>query len=309
MLLGYHEFTQDDMMTDNKITEQDVQFKKIVTFSSFNSDFECKLEKGSINTSSLPIYTHESDPLTFQPQSYHLRCSLDELIDDSPISSAEFDKIYYELKGSEVNGFACILSDSMISQCLTRIIMTIQALATTAGKDIDDASNYHNIDPRILCERINDDNYSYLVVKTVVRKFSSQDDEQNFSLDEKKVARWYGIEALKIHAKKLVAPNEFLIKWKTSFPQFYNVPIELRWLQGYYAKPLINRIQYFPKDFLSMDAKKRFQELFEVQGTWELEDIEPFIQELNVKKLKIDKFIIKYARKKTEGKKVVVMAR
>lgn len=183
------------------------------------------------------------------------------------------------------------------------IIVTI--LATTGS--------FSSISIPKLYESIGDaSKFSYSVVKTVITKFAATTAgalQDLYTLDEKAVATWYGIEALKLHAKKLIAPNEFLIKWKGMFPQLYSVPIELSWLCGYFARPLSNRIQYFPKHFLSKDAKERFKELFAVQSSWELEEITPFVEELNVKKLKIEKFIIKYARKRNEGKKVVVMAR
>ena len=121
---------------------------------------------------------------------------------------------------------------------------------------------------------------------------------------------WYGIRALRKYASRTSMPQEeFLVKWKSTFPPFSPFSIDIKMLKGWYFKPALTNIQYVSKDILPLDAKDRFKMLFKLQSQWDLEDISAFVEELNVKGLKIDNFIMKYARKKRVGKRNIVSGR
>ena len=102
---------------------------------------------------------------------------------------------------------------------------------------------------------------------------------------------------------------EFLIKWKSTFPPFFACDIDMDMLRGYYYRPQQEHIQYLAKNTLPTDAKERFQMLFALQSTWDLEDIEPFIEPLNTKGLKPELFVMKYARRRKVRGKVLVSGR
>lgn len=259
---------------------------------------------------SLPVYTGEIGPDLFSPRLQDLQLTCEQLQQDLPISREEFEAYYFENGGLEVNGYACVLLSSFVTECLNMIIATLQQQAVSKGQDISDETIYRDIDLRELSERVEGAKYTYKVLQSVLARFSSAKATlTKYTLNEQKVAVWFGIEALKTHASRPISPGDFLLKWKGFFPSFYSVPIELSWLAGYYARPLANQIQYFPRNALSRDPRKRFAELFTVQSTWELEEIAPYVEELNVKNMKLDKFIIKYARRKKVGKKTVISAR
>ncbi|TDH71595.1 hypothetical protein CCR75_001041 [Bremia lactucae] len=77
--------------------------------------------------------------------------------------------------------------------------------------------------------------------------------------------------------------NEFVQKWKLRVPD--SVPVALEMLRGLAlikhskaGKP--SRIVYFPEDLLSPEPKKRFEQLFQTQEKWTIEQLEPYIKQV-----------------------------
>ena len=152
--------------------------------------------------------------------------------------------------------------------------------------------------------------FSEEVVSTILNKFCSKLENGTFKLRRDIVSQWYGIEALKKFASRAMVPQEeFMIKWKSLFPPYFNCDLEFSALRGHYFRPLGSGIQYFSKDTLPDDPKDRFSYLFKLQSTWELEELAPFVEQLNTKGIKIENFVMKYARRKRQGKRVLVSAR
>lgn len=106
VIAAYHEFTEQDSSYNEasntyNLGQADIASKKIVGVTSFDSDFECSLSKGTIDTMNLPVYNGQ---IGFQPNEYQKKISVEELRDNSPISENEFEQVFSDLKGSEVNG-------------------------------------------------------------------------------------------------------------------------------------------------------------------------------------------------------------
>ncbi|CCH43414.1 Sister chromatid cohesion protein [Wickerhamomyces ciferrii] len=266
------------------------------SYSLQSNVFEIKPIKGTISPINIPIYDGQGN---FIKNGNNI--TVQYLKDNSPISTNEFDKVWFELNGSQLNDRAIILSRDFINKSLHLLIMSIMA----ANLDINELSLIEVY--KTLSE---DDDYSIDIVETILRKYSNEDSEP-FSLNKIKIAQWYGIESLKKFASndKLISPSEFLIKWKSEFPPFFDISIDLPLLKGYYVKPLPDRIKYMPWDKLSKDINERLNTLFKNQSTWELDDLIPYIQEFNTKNLKFENFIMKFAKKKKIGKKIIITSR
>ncbi|ODV64040.1 Dcc1p ASCRUDRAFT_157787 [Ascoidea rubescens DSM 1968] len=291
------------------------QLKKLIGFSKLTSDFECVPKTNTIDVSNLPIY---HDSLTFLsnsgkgqvPTNY---ISLDQLIDNTPLSINEFNLLWAELGGCEINGIACLLSNEVVHKTLTLLITSIIA------NDLE----FNNLDLMHCVDSVgNATDYPINIVRSILMKFctndciNSQDDK--FKLDETKIARWYGMKALELYAKKPILIDDFLIKWKSIFPKFYSVPISMKLLHGNFGRPYsnnfqnYNKIQFFPKNLLSNKIDERFRQLFKFQNQWAIEEFIPFVIDLNKnQKLKIDKFIMKYAKRKmiNNNKEVVITSK
>lgn len=316
---------------------------KLVTFASLHSDFECSLSNGTIDLDQLPVYqrgTISSFVKSLENETAYTIISVHDLKISSAISDTEFNEMFALLKGTEINEIACILSDQIVTYCLNFIILTLQSRDykemmnknniflkendNQSSQDLDeDEQIYQNIDSTVLDSitiKSNPDRLNKEILNTILFKFSIIDgachqhsDKQKYTLDSKKIAIWYGIESLKKYAKNAsISINEFLIKWKQAFPALYDVPVEFCWLNGHFYRPLGYRdekVQWMDTKMLSSDIVSRFKELFKLQLMWDINEMEPFIEDLNVKNLKLDKFVLRYARKKMDGKRVVVTSR
>lgn len=285
------------LLMDSKVnsSETEKNNRSFWGYSSQSSVLECNPTSGNIDVKGIPIYDGQGN-LKNNGQ----EVSLHYLKDNAPISDLEFEKAWFNLNGSSIDGQAVILSHDFITRSLHVLIMSIMA----SNLDFNELS---------LIEVYNtlseDDDYTIDVVETVLRKFANEDIEP-FSLNKEKIAQWYGIESLKKFAsKKYISPPEFFIKWKSEFPPFFECSIDLPLLNGFFVRPLPDRIQYLSKNDLPRDINNRLNVLFRSQSTWELNDMIPYIEEFNTKGLKYDNFIMKFAKKKKVGKKVYITPR
>jgi len=264
-------------------------------YSSQSSVFECRPSSGSIDVDGIPIYDGQGN---FRKSGSSI--TVDYLKKNAPISDDEFEKAWFELNGSALDGQAIILSKDFITRSLHVIIMSIMA----SNLDFNELSLIE-----VYKTLSKDDDYSIDIVETVLRKFANEGREP-FSLNKEKVAQWYGIESLRKYAsEKYISPSEFFIKWKSEFPPFFECSIDLPLLNGFFVRPLPDRIQYVSKYDLPKDINDRLHILFKMQSIWELNDIIPFIEEFNIKGLKHENFIMKFAKKKKVGKKTYIAPR
>ncbi|ODV86378.1 hypothetical protein CANARDRAFT_134562 [[Candida] arabinofermentans NRRL YB-2248] len=156
------------------------------------------------------------------------------------------------------------------------------------------------------------------MVKSVVKKFTTFDVEieddnmlQKVKLKNPDVIRLFGISLLK-KSFGSVPIDDFLINLKSRLPFGYNPDIKLDYLKGNYIVENVGvkqQIRYLDESDLSLDVIKRFKELFGMKREWKVEEIEPFVNRFNTKNTKCEKFLIKYAKVKKVGKKVIVTSR
>lgn len=278
-------------------------------FTRQHFELEPRSISGEINYGGLSIYSGENKVVPENDNDGGLvKMTLEELRNCSPCSDREFAEKWPALGGCEVNGRACILSQEFISRALHITLMSCMAESldfdaldcsqafAAVNKDMGDAGEFNP--------------FSEEVVSTILNKFCSKLENGTFKLRRDIVSQWYGIEALKKFASRAMVPQEeFMIKWKSLFPPYFNCDLEFSALRGHYFRPLGSGIQYFSKDTLPDDPKDRFSYLFKLQSTWELEELAPFVEQLNTKGIKIENFVMKYARRKRQGKRVLVSAR
>lgn len=274
-------------------------------FAKQTFELEPRPAKGQVDVSRLPIY--HGDEKHFQEE-FMPKITLQELFESSPCSKNEFDRIWFSLGGCTVNGFVCILASGFISKSLHITLMSILA------ENLDVNNLQLEETHQAVCKDMDDDEdfnpYSLEVIRTVLEKFCNKKDGGTYKLEMKQVAKWYGVVALKKFAsKELISQDEFMIKWKSLFPPYFSCDIDLNLLKGQFARPLRGKLQYLPPSTLPHDIKDRFKMLFRIQNTWDIEDIKPFIEDLNTRGLKIDNFVMKYARRRKIGKQVLVSSR
>lgn len=265
-------------------------------FASMSSVFETKKVKGSVYVDDLPIY----DGVELELK--HDSVLIDHVRERSAISEKEFDKVWFENNGSALcNGMAVILRDELITKVLHILIMSI----TAADMNPDELSLIEVFDT--VKEEATE--FTIDIVETVLKKFS-EDLNEPLKLDRIKISKWYGVHSLKKYVNnKMLTTSEFLIKWKSEIPPFFQCPLEISLLNGHFVTPLPEKIQYISKDSLPETIQPRLNYLFKLQSTWDLNELIPFISEFNVKDTKFEVFIMKYAKKKKIGKRILVTRR
>ncbi|KAH3684921.1 hypothetical protein WICPIJ_004118 [Wickerhamomyces pijperi] len=283
------------------ISEKDKDHDVMCGYTALDSVFECHQTDGEIDIAGLPLYDGEHSLAHFEESKSSYRfLSVEELKESSAISEAEFADLWIKMNGSSINDMAVILTDDFITRGLHVILMSLMA----AQVDLSEVSiiECYNL--------VNDNNdFSMDIVETILKKFSKTKQEP-LEFDNVKVAKWYGVEALrKFATRSAIHLDDFLMKWKTEFPPFFECPIDIPLLKGQYVSPVKDTVLYLSKDSLPNEVQARLKVLFKHQAVWDIEDIIPFVEEFNVKKLKFDSFIMKFARKKKIGKTVVVTQR
>ncbi|ANZ73587.1 BA75_01082T0 [Komagataella pastoris] len=268
----------------------------LISFCGLNSQLEAKLVQGKILTKGLPI-VHENGDWQVAGKT---RFSVGSLAKRSPISEGEFWHSWYDLKGCEIEGQAVTLSDSLVSVLLHNILGVI-VRDRLSIKSLVSIELYNAID-RLHFVTIE-------MIETVLLKFSQNYDEP-YALDERKISQWYGIKVLRnITANKSINIEEFLIAWKSEFPAFYEVEIDIEQLLGTFVRPSAGNIKYLDKSKLSSDAATRFKELFRLQSEWNLKEMTPYLKDVNTRNLKLENFVMKFAKRKKVGEQSIVTSR
>lgn len=151
-----------------------------------------------------------------------------------------------------------------------------------------------------------------MLVTSVSYKYSLNNTKE---LNMPEIAKFYGLMTLRkvcpSSKRKYIAVDDFYVYWKDSFPDYFNCEIDLEMLIGHFVKDVdSSKILEIDRDRLPKDIVKRVNYLMSIQSAWEQRYIQPFFDELNVKNIKRDNFIMKYARKKRERSgKIIITSR
>lgn len=268
-------------------------------------ELEPRKIEGKINIAQLPIYDGPDKPLL--STSYTLTISLSQFSESSPCSNKEFYDQWYASNGCMLAGQACVLPGRFIDKQLHLLLLCI------VGAELDIANGLTMEQCKVaMGSNFQESNIEKTdleqILKTILMKFSKNpvttgenQDSQVYQLDLGKIAQWYGKKCLSKNCSNFqyIGIDDFMIKWKSSFPPFFSCDIDLEMLLGFYCKDLNhNKLCYLDDVMLPQDPKQRFSRLFSIQKSWLQQEIWPFVKDLNHQNLKPETFLIKYARRK-----------
>ncbi|CAN3362738.1 sister chromatid cohesion protein Dcc1p [Diutina catenulata] len=261
--------------------------KSLVGFASCSYEYELTPMKGAIDESLIPVYTEGPVPR---------KLTIDELMAACAISPAEFAREWSRIGGCDLEGYAVILSPEVVSRVLYLLLTTMIAQQMDY-MDAVSVSRLHDLLP----------NEKTPVVNTVLARFSSPQEGGKVTFDHCAVVKWFGIA--KLAEIKGASVKQFLLQWKSSLPEFYNVPLDISDLSGHFFTPQAGLIEYIDRATLSKDTKTRITDLLRVQREWDYDEFVALVKDLVPAGKKPDSVIMKFARKKRVGKKFVVAPR
>lgn len=252
---------------------------KLIGFQKTSYEYELTEIKGSIDTSNIPIFNGRTVPQ---------RIDLQALKDNSICSYQEFLSNWYELGGCEIDHGAYIMSADILTELLYLLITKLMSLQVHEFSWEDVSS--------IIAPPYNDS-----MLTSIIHKFCTLENEK-YHLNDLKITQWFGIVEMSKINHKMTDISEFLLNWKTSLPSFYNPPLDLSQLTGYYCSPIEHKILYVDPESLSDNLSQRFKELFELDKSWNYDEFIPFISKFVPAGKKVDSIILKYGKKKKVGK-------
>ncbi|CAN6637478.1 sister chromatid cohesion protein Dcc1p [Trichomonascus vanleenenianus] len=242
---------------------------------------------GFVDFSSVPVYGDDEEDNTNK-----ILDTKESLKRRSPICDAEFERHWRDTACVEINYTVYTLHDSVIHTVLSALLTVGMAQLR-----LDDAYN-----------SLQELDEPKEVLEAVLRKFSSG--EESYDLDIDAVVRWMGHYILKQVAPGRDYPLErFMEAWRDAVVVNTNVEFTLEALKGHYVQPTDTTVRFLARNKLSQDPRLRFKQLFAVKSTWELSEMVPFIDDLRDKKVKLESFVMKYARKRTVGSSTLISAR
>lgn len=246
---------------------------------------ECAiLENPILDTSELPIY--DGDTIMSDGNNH---MDTVKLRAQSMLSGVQFDAAWSEVGGVEVDGVACIVSENLVKDTVDDILTSLasqkRALNLVQAQDIETDSQQ-------------------AVLESVLKRFATTPVEP-YSLDLVKIVAWVGRHVL----SESMVISVFMEKWKNAIPMIIDDSmLDLDLIKGHYAL-CDEKIHKLSECDLSDDPKKRFAQLFAIKPKWEITEMTPFIETLRVNKsVKVENFVLKYAKKRKEGGKIVVSA-
>lgn len=273
-------------VSDNSLLEPN---NTLLAIGLSNYQYELNPTPGYIDTQGVAVYDGKSKNPTSK--------TLSEVMEDSPIATSAFYPAWYNLCGCEVDGHAVILSSGLVTEVLHMLISILISLK------LEVFQLQHVMEKAQLQSRL----YTENVLHTITEKFCEKHGD-SLKLDKAAIARWFGIETLK-QCQQPLPDNEVLLKWKSSLPAFFNAPLDLSVLHGYYCRPTVGKVRYLPRNSLAGEIHTRIKELFLIVNEWDYDEFLPFVEEFIPSTKKPEAVIMKYARKKRVGKNFVVCPR
>ncbi|KAG7927608.1 hypothetical protein KL925_001966 [Ogataea polymorpha] len=235
--------------------------------------------------------------------------TLESVLENSPMSEQEFARLRPELNLVELEGNAYVLHDELVRDCLSNILRAIIEELVESGNEINIMTRLQSLNKQWVMdvvEKHREESYPPEITQTVLAKYTKDSDGQLAFLNEK-VVRLYGILLLKNNTHEM-KEDDFALNLKLTMPFNYHPDIKLEYLKGNFITEN-GFIRYFAESDLSQNPVERISELFKLKKEWKLEDIEPFVARINTKKIKTDKFLIKYAKVRRVGRQTVVCAK
>ncbi|QPG77033.1 hypothetical protein FOA43_004430 [Brettanomyces nanus] len=229
--------------------------------------------------------------------------TLKDLLDDSTASPEEFKKLVPLHQIIEYKGNCYVVEDKLVTECLEKMLELLIKSIISSGYELEVMEKLEQIElerakNEIWVPELSRENIPEQVIDLCIEKFISQG-----KLNHDRVVHQFGLEIL-IKRKELKM-DDFMINLKLRMPFNYSPEINLkRSMRGSFFTYSDNSvISYLDENLLSLEPLRRFQQLFALKPVWEVDEIEPFVQKINRRNTKIEKFLIKYCKVKRAGKK------
>lgn len=234
---------------------------------------------------------HQGNKYTFQ-----------DILDAVQGSEKEVKTALDKMQALVIDGYWRVLDFDFLVQVMTHLLQLC-----------DENDWTHSGIPVEECVGVLQELYPRNVIEHVLKNFSTKmtpqaaDDEEEdrmhididyYKLDEDKVCRFFAEQILK-HARKFNL-NQFLSTWEKSVPE--GMKTSLFQLEG---MALIERestpevISYLSVDTLPEDINERFDTLFRTKEKWRLDEISPYIKDLETDKMDVTAMLTKFARAST----------
>ncbi|KAA8909741.1 hypothetical protein TRICI_004390 [Trichomonascus ciferrii] len=290
-----------DSDDDVEMAEDGPYRRPLVAFGSVPYFLEPTEISGDIRYDRVPRYVGNGK---VEVSDSMVKENVDSLRQRSAISDKEFYVSWYHNAGVEINGIACIISPSVLKTLLGELLAAVVA----EGLEFKQLE-LHSVYKALNSGDTHDDDEPVDVVEAVLRRFCTIEDDY-YRIDEEEVVNWLGIQTLREQAyTKAITMETFMKQWRDSIPISSDWTLDLTKLTGSYVCPDQKTIRYLTLDLLSNNPKQRFSQLFTFKPTWDLDEIFPFIDDLRSKTVKLESFVMKYARKKTINGKITVSSR
>lgn len=254
--------------------------------------YELTLSEGEIETQELPIYDGSEKLL----EGFHIR-TVEDVIKDSPIARKCFEKRWHSLCGSKVENRAVLLHPSFITEAIYALISVLIA-------EKKESFTVDQILPLLL---EHNERFTRDIVQTLAGKFCEEENLE-YTLNKPEISKWFGIMTLK-KMMNSASDKDLLLNWKLSLPPFFNTLLDLKALQGHYYRPHVGTVQYLNPSGLSQDIHSRIKEMFKLVKEWDYEEFLPFVEKFIPSTKKPDAVILKYAKKRRNGKRFIVCPR
>lgn len=272
---------------------------ELVGYAQTTLVLELSRGTGQVDLAGVPVV---EDLVGFRPSG---RVSVQAVARRLPILPVEFEQEYvHRHLGLEIGGEAVLLGPALVLRLLSMVIAAVLAgkmdQAALGAAEVAAAIGQAEVTPE--------------VVATVLARFGEPRGEESsrvYALEAARVSAWFGVDALRAACQRPQPLDDFLVRWKLALPPFYSAPLALEHLRGNYVQPIAGQVQYVDAGEIrkEQDAATRFKLLFALQPLWDLRDMEPFIADLNKKGALSESFVMKYARKRKSGGRVIVSKR
>lgn len=255
--------------------------------------------------SHIPTYTGEGrfmDAAASKTIPNYKTNSVVELMDQMPLSDGQFREAWRYHCGTEVNGVACLLSDDVIASVLSDILLHVRT--EEVQLDVPFASHLLEADKVRASEPLE-------VVQTVINKYTMAEPGSNLlQFEMSAIIRFYGLYILEKHASyRPITLQDFKTLWLDAIPISGDWDLDLQLLKCRCVRGYPDTVRYLSPDDLKSDPRGRFKQLFTVKPEWELSELEPFIVQIWNRSIKLENFIMKFARRRKVGTKVLVSPR
>lgn len=277
-----------------------------ISFHNFHSQLILEDVKPEIPVNNLHTITRidEFDKIKPEIDGY----TMNNLYEDSKASPKEFKELVPYHQIIEFKGNCYLIDNRVITKCIDQILQILINSIVKSGKELEIMESLEKLKVSTVRDIINNSE----LVNKIPLELTNLCIEKFFNkgqLNDNLIIKQFGLEVLKKY--KDLKLDDFMINLKLQLPFNYTPEINLRKaLKGFYFTYDNDKmISYLDETMLSEQPLRRFQQLFALKSSWDVDDIEPFVNRINQKGIKVDKYLLKYCRVRRNGKRHIATSR